>query len=224
MLRTPLLMSSEHWLSSLTICIHAAQMMLSLYFDIVGPSIQAISQSLFSATDQEWPYTLTINQLPPTWRQVRRIMTSILILFYGFLYGEVSYDDAGRACAYALALLEFERLRWGDALNDSRRSILSLAAVCGVNSKEYIMRILPGADGAFIAKVLDAEADHIWAQAGTVMDQQADDTGSAGLQDLNDDSSEDILSSTTIFSGVFPPTELDFQCFYSANLGGMEEM
>ncbi|KUL86890.1 hypothetical protein ZTR_05365 [Talaromyces verruculosus] len=147
MLRTPFLLSNEHWLSSLGICIRAAQMLLSIYFDILGPSIQAIARADSPPTDRGWKCAPRVNQLPPTWRQVRRIMTSVLILFYAFWYGEASYDETGRACA---------------------RSILSLAAVSGINSMEYIKWIIPGANEAFITNVLDV--DHIRAQSNPTMD------------------------------------------------------
>ncbi|GFF31187.1 hypothetical protein IFM46972_03152, partial [Aspergillus udagawae] len=222
MLRTPFLMSNEHWLSSLSICIRAAQMLLSIYFDVLGPSILAIARADSPATDRLWKCAHRSNQLPPTWRQVRRIMTSVLVLFYAFWYGEVSYDEAGRAIAYALALLEFERMRWGAALNDSRRSILFLAAASGINSMEYIKWILPGANEGFIASVLDV--DHTQAQADPTMDQQADDGGSSVLQDLDSESFGDLLSPNSVFSGVFPHTGWDFETLFSANLGGMGDL
>lgn len=213
MLRTPFLLSNEHWLSSLGICIRAAQMLLSIYFDILGPSIQAIARADSPPTDRGWKCALRVNQLPPTWRQVRRIMTSVLILLYAFWYGEASYDETGRACAYALTLLEYERMRWGAALNDCRRSILSLAAVSGINSMEYIKWIIPGANEAFISNVLDV--DHIRAQSDPTMDQQADDGSSSVLQDFDGDSFGDLLS---------PNTEWDFYSLYVANWGGMKNL
>jgi type II secretory pathway component PulC len=66
MLRTPFLLSNEHWLSSLSICIRTAQMLLSIYFDVLGPSIQAIARTGSPTTDREWKFALRVNQLPPT--------------------------------------------------------------------------------------------------------------------------------------------------------------
>ncbi|KAJ6078407.1 hypothetical protein N7467_008160 [Penicillium canescens] len=157
MLRTPFLLSSEHWLPSLSIYIHAAQMLLSVYFNILGPAIQVIAPAYSPAIDREWKCSFKVNQLPPTWRQVRRIMTSVLIVFYAYWYGEVSYDEAGRACA---------------------RSIISLAAVSGINTREYLKRILSDANEAFIANVLDV--DNIRAQEDSTQEQQADDSEQMG--------------------------------------------
>lgn len=198
-------------------------MLLSIYFNILGPAIQVIARVDSLAPDRKWEYAFKeVNQLPPTWRQVRRITTSVLIILYAFWHGEVSDYEAGRACAYALALLEFQRTRWGAALNDSRRSILYLAVINGIDIKEHLEGILSGANESFIANMLDV--DHITAQADPTGEQQADGGESSVLQDWHGDGFGDMLTFTNLFPDAFPITEWDFYSPPNANLGEMENL
>ena len=152
MLRVPYLLSDAHWMSSASICIRAAQMVLSIYFRTLEPAIVTVARTNLSAPHGHWNQGVfqEVAQLPPTWRQVRRIAASIFIIIYSFSYGEIAVDEAGRACAQSLALLEFQRNRWGAALDDLRRSVLSFTDACGIDVRDHLRSLLPQVTDKFI--------------------------------------------------------------------------
>lgn len=198
-------------------------MLLSIYFNTLGPAIQQIARANSPTSDREWKRAFKeVNQLPPTWRQVRRITTSVLLIVYAYWHGEVSHDEAGRACAHALALLEFQRMRWGTALNDARQSIFSLTSISGINIRSYLEDALSGANEGLVTNILSV--DRISAQADQIQEQQAYDGESSVLQDWESDSLGDILTSANLFPGPFPLTEWDFESSSCAHFLGMEKI
>jgi hypothetical protein len=103
-------------------------MLLNIYFDIFGPAIKILAKAYPSLPDGDLSGRLgEITTLPLSWRQVRRITTSFYIIVYAFWQGEASEDEAGRACAYAALLLDFQRTKWGPSLDNARKTIQSLA-------------------------------------------------------------------------------------------------
>ena len=54
----------------------------------------------------------------------------------------------------SLALLEFQRNRWGAALDDLRRSVLSFTDACGIDVRDHLRSLLPQVAETFIDRTL----------------------------------------------------------------------
>ncbi|KAF9895240.1 hypothetical protein FE257_000142 [Aspergillus nanangensis] len=160
-LRASLITSTDQWLCSLTICLRASQMILSMYFELFGPAIQELSRVYATPKEEFIHHLRTITKLPPTWRQVHRITTSILIVLYGFWKEEVSEDEAARYCAYALLLLEIQRIRWTSSLNPITATVRILAAHSGLDLRKPFEQILPLGSEAYIDILLYADQQDI---------------------------------------------------------------
>ncbi|KAK7903301.1 hypothetical protein LTR67_001319 [Exophiala xenobiotica] len=92
-------------------------------------------------------------KLPPTWRQVRRITTSMFIIFLAFWKGEVAYDEACRAYAMAVFLLEFQRTRWGSNMDDAVSSLRSLASLSGFKLQPFMEQLIPEANDEYLTVI-----------------------------------------------------------------------
>jgi hypothetical protein len=143
-------------------------MLLAIYLDIFGPAIKVLSCASVPP-DPDIKQRLRENiKLPPTWRQVHRIATSILIIMYGFWKGEVSYDEAARYCACALLLLEFQRIRWTSSLNQIVTTVKSIAFISHLDLRKSLKDILPSGNDAFIDCLINDHRPDI--QYGTGLD------------------------------------------------------
>ncbi|KAK5194603.1 hypothetical protein LTR99_003106 [Exophiala xenobiotica] len=92
-------------------------------------------------------------KLPPTWRQVRRITTSMFIIFLAFWKGEVAYDEACRSYAMAIFLLEFQRTRWGSNMDDAISSLRSLASLSGFQLQPFMEQLIPEANDEYLTVI-----------------------------------------------------------------------
>jgi hypothetical protein len=118
-------------------------MLLNIYFDIFGPAIKILAKAYPSLTDGDLKVRLgEATTMPLSWRQVRRITTSFYIIIYAFWQGEASEDEAGRACAHAALLLDFQRTRWGLSLDNTRKAIQSLATISQIQVRERLREML----------------------------------------------------------------------------------
>ena len=165
MIRAPLLLSGDYWLSSVCICVRAAQMLLCTYLRILRPGLRVLANTALPAVGHQIRQELLeATSVPSTWRQVRRITTSALVVFYAFWRGEMSHDEAGEAAATAALLLEFERTRWGSAIDEARKTIRDLANISGLNMRHYLEKTLPEDGDEYLAvvlsRVLESEQPH----------------------------------------------------------------
>ncbi|KAJ9494233.1 hypothetical protein H2202_010294 [Exophiala xenobiotica] len=154
MLRAPFLSSKTHWVASLSICLRAAQMLLTIYFTVSTPAIRLIITSTLHGHESHakslWREKV---KLPPTWRQVRRITTSMFIIFLAFWKGEVAYDEACRSYAMAIFLLEFQRTRWGSNMDDAISSLRSLASLSGFQLQPFMEQLIPEANDEYLTVI-----------------------------------------------------------------------
>lgn len=154
MLRSPLLMENVHWISSMSICLTAAQRIIAIYMDIFQPAIRAVNgaeSATYSVADRR--YLQEATRLPLTWRQVRRISASALVIVYAFWKGEASYEDTGKAIASALLLLDFQSLRWGRHITSIRKTLLDLAAFNSLSLHDCIKYLVPNIDTTHLTRV-----------------------------------------------------------------------
>ncbi|KAK5057506.1 hypothetical protein LTR84_011506 [Exophiala bonariae] len=150
-LRAPLLLSERHWISSLSVCLRAAQMLLSIYFDILRPVIMFMATTALQSYDETLKRQLqTTIVLPPTWRQVRRIAASIFIIIYAYWKGEASHEEASRSAAMALALLEFQRTRWKAEVQPAITTVRGLVTFSGLEVKSFMQQLVPDATAAYL--------------------------------------------------------------------------
>lgn len=156
-LRAPLLRSGTHWISSLAICHGAAQMLLSIYFEICEPAIRTITTSAINTYDDSLKRQIQESvKLPPTWRQVRRITTSTMVILYAFWKGETSHNEACRFCATALLLLEFQRTRYGPSIEEATSCIRELAETSGLSLQPFMKQLVPEASDEYLKAVFDS--------------------------------------------------------------------
>ena len=154
MLRTPLLLSESHWIPSLSICLRAAQLLLSVYFDIFAPAITIIvntpPQGLDDSSRRQIQEAV---RLPPTWRQVRRIVASAFIAIYAFWTGEAAAEETCRSLATVVLLLEFQRTRWGSKVDSAVATIQCLSSASNLSLQGSMRGLLPNAGEEFFASM-----------------------------------------------------------------------
>ncbi|KUL82855.1 hypothetical protein ZTR_09208 [Talaromyces verruculosus] len=158
LLRVPLLMSPDHWLCSLSICVRASQMLLSVYFKILGPTIHDLAKEANSSDGSHLTSQLRkATTLPPTWRQVCRITTSIFVIMYAFWHNEVSNDEAARSCACAILLLEFHRTRWAKNVEPIQATVRSLAALSDLRLHDPMESLLRPGNEAYVGDIIGVD-------------------------------------------------------------------
>ena len=219
MLRAPLLLSPTHWATSLSVCLRAAQTLLSIYFSILCPGIRVMAHRATLPADKERERQLQeASNLPPTWRQVQRITTSALLVLYAFWHGEATYDEAGRSCAIAILLLEFRRARWGSTLDAAQRSIRALAATSEIWLQPFLEEMLSdGREEYLVRRTAGLPSLSSVARDQEIQDQQHQHREDA---DLLQRSPNSIMSTTDAHTSLFPPQETPQQS--SAGVVGME--
>lgn len=156
MIHVPRLSVKTHSLASLSICLRAAQMILSIYFEIFSPAIRIIATTSLSGGQQgPWDQARRLTQLPASWRQVRRITTSMFIVVHAFRKGEATEDEANRASATASVLLDFQRgLRWGNKLQDVVHAIQAVMNANNINVRPYLRLLLPDATEEYLERLI----------------------------------------------------------------------
>ncbi|TIA59172.1 hypothetical protein D6C77_05018 [Aureobasidium pullulans] len=132
LLRIPLLASSRGWLSSISVCVRGAQMILLEYYEIVSKRQTVTANNASSCSYKSNSTGRHI--LPSTWRQVCRIMTSCLILFYAFWHMELSHAELSQFVAKTLVLLHGHSLRWGQSLDNMETILRELSALCNLEA------------------------------------------------------------------------------------------
>ena len=158
MLRAPFIEASKHWISSISVCIRAAQMLLSVYLQIYKPSAITPDQPADPTTPFPPQFLQVDNSLPLTWRQVKRITTSALVIVYAHWNGEASHEEACRGVATALLLLKCQRIRWRDEIDMAVKSLYELAKLSDLKIEAYLITLLPGANMDFLRSVAGDQA------------------------------------------------------------------
>lgn len=153
-LRVPSINSGTHWISSLSICVRAAQMLLSIYLGIYKPVVQNSIEDIEPTISHSSSQSLLIdNAMPPTWRQVKRITTSAFVIIYAYWRGEASSEEASRFLAISLLLLHCQRVRWKHELSEAMGSLRELIGLSGLEIGSALSRLLPGATFDFISAI-----------------------------------------------------------------------
>ena len=153
-MRAPFLLSEKHGIVLLNVCLRAAQMLLSIYFEISASSIRMMAAAGSHGYRDDLSKQLhAMAKLPPTWRQVRRITTSIFIIIYALWKGEAFYDETCRGTATAILLLEFQRVRWGGELQEAKNAIREIAALSGIKFRPFLQQLVPDATEEYIVRI-----------------------------------------------------------------------
>ncbi|THV78572.1 hypothetical protein D6D29_07568 [Aureobasidium pullulans] len=152
LLRIPLLASSRGWLSSISVGVRGAQMILLEYYEIVSKRQTVTANNASSCSYKSNSTGRHI--LPSTWRQVCRIMTSCLILFYAFWHMELSHAELSQFVAKTLVLLHGHSLRWGESLDNMKTTLRELSALCNIDIQGSLEELLPNHDSELEAGVL----------------------------------------------------------------------
>ena len=153
MLRAPFIGDSKHWISSISICIRAAQMLLSIYLLIYKPSAIAPDQPAEHIMPFQPQFLQVNNNLPLTWRQVKRIVTSALLIVYAHWHDEASHEETCRGVATALLLLKCQRIRWKGEIDGAVKTLYALANLSNLKIEPYLSYLLPGATTDVIRSV-----------------------------------------------------------------------
>ncbi|RDI82330.1 hypothetical protein Vi05172_g7599 [Venturia inaequalis] len=178
-LRVPSINSGTHWISSLSICVRAAQMLLSIYLRIYKPLVQNSSEHIEPTISHPSLQILLIdNHIPPTWRQVKRITTSAFVIIYAYWRGEVSSEEASRFIAISLLLLHCQRVRWQHELLEPIGSLKELIGLSALDIGPALSRLLPGATFDFISAIASNSTSYAEVRVRTqkllLMHQQQD--------------------------------------------------
>nr|POF13027.1 hypothetical protein CFP56_10175 [Quercus suber] len=156
-LRAPGLASKANWLPSLSICVHAAEGVLSTYLLLYEPVLVALarqSHGQYSKTDE--CSTPIAHKLAATWRQVRRIMMSVFVIVFAYWHGELIHIEAARFLAIARLLLEYPRWKWGERLEEAIQTLLDISKLSNFDLDNQMRALLPGVDDLFPRPLLDA--------------------------------------------------------------------
>lgn len=138
-LRVPGLSNPENWVSSISICMHAATGVLSSYFELYSPALHMLSSRISKVGLDATETSI----LPPTWRQVKRIVLCIFIVILAYWRGEVAFDEASRHLAVARLCLEYPRSKWGNKLREAILVITDISHVAGFRLHEHMQALLP---------------------------------------------------------------------------------
>ncbi|KAE8146489.1 hypothetical protein BDV25DRAFT_143659 [Aspergillus avenaceus] len=143
-LRLHNLPTTPDWISSMSICVRSAQMILLLYFQTYNPKPHLtpptqLPQKLAAGL----PLLKMEGRMPLTWRQVKRIITSAFILVYGYWHGEVTFEEVCRGTALALVLHECQRIRWGRDMDGVMGALRDIAGICGMSVLPHLSSMLP---------------------------------------------------------------------------------
>ncbi|KIW14228.1 hypothetical protein PV08_07010 [Exophiala spinifera] len=146
--------SESRWVQSINTCVRSAQMILETYFTFVEPVVTAtVLHFQQSDPPPEGPVTLAAlssvpssSVMPSTWRQVQRIVTSSLVMFYAYWHGECSEAEVTRFTAMALLLLERHEARWEEALDGARGLIQDLTVLCDIHVERVVQTLFPSAN------------------------------------------------------------------------------
>lgn len=154
MLRTPLVLAKVHWIASLSICTHASQALLSMYFELYQPLLENLfNQTLEHPDLLSSPAALCSTlDLPLTWRQVKRIMTSAAIMVLAKLYGELAARETARYLAMAELLLECQRLRWKRKLDGALGLLADVGRLENLDVDRERQILLPRSTGRSLAR------------------------------------------------------------------------
>lgn len=142
--------------------------------------------------------------LPSTWRQVCRIMTSCLILFYAFWHMELTHAELSQFVTKTLVLLHGHSLRWGESLDHMKTTLRELSALCNIDIQSSLEKVLPNHDSELEAGVLG---------------QKTQPTDSQESLFFGSDASvrQDAISSTNlvpeVFSSVDTASTSGYGCF-----------
>lgn len=138
-LRAPGLSSPDDWVASISISMHAAAGVLAAYFQLYSPALRALASRSFNNA----PSAAGVHVLPPTWRQVKRIMLCVLLLILAYWRGEIAHDEASRHLAIARLSLEYPRAKWGDKLNEALQVITDVSHIANFRLQEHMGILLP---------------------------------------------------------------------------------
>lgn len=150
-LRATGLLEQASWLPSLCICVHAAEGVLSTYFQLYRPVLTALVKQR-SAPDAYTAHSSMpiAGKLATTWRQVKRIMMSAFVIIFTYWHGEMVREEASRYIAMARLLLEYPRWRWGRRLDEAIYTLVDISRLSDFDLYDHTQMLLPGANEKFL--------------------------------------------------------------------------
>ncbi|TID15663.1 hypothetical protein E6O75_ATG07991 [Venturia nashicola] len=223
-LRVPSINSGTHWISSLSICVRAAQMLLSIYLSIYKPVVQNSIEDLEPTLSHTSSQSLLIdNHMPPTWRQVKRITTSAFVMIYAYWRGEASSEETSRFIAISLLLLHCQRVRWQHELSEPMGSLRELIRLSELDICPALSRLLPGATFDFISAIASKSTPYaevrVRTQKPLMMRQQQDLAQSAIIGDFPQ--YDDLLARAAGTMQNDPLTFMDYETWLPTPLVGL---
>lgn len=143
-LRVPGLFDDRSWLSSICFCLHSAQGILAIYFQLYRPAIRTIvGDDSFAPAIVDREATAVSCRLAVTWRQVKRIMMSVFVIVLAHAHGELSFEETSRYMAMARLLLEYPRWRWGERLDEAVNTVVEMANLGEINMIQDMKALMP---------------------------------------------------------------------------------
>jgi hypothetical protein len=129
-------------------------MLLSIYLRIYKPGVQNGIEHIEPTLSPSPAQSLLIdNAMPPTWRQVKRLITSAFVNIYAYWRGEASAEEASRYVAMSLLLLHCQRVRWQHELTEAMNTLRELIGLSSLDIGPALSTLLPGATFDFISAI-----------------------------------------------------------------------
>lgn len=157
-LRASGLLEEESWVPSISVCVHAAEGVLTTYLQLHRCVLSALLTHNEPNTDE--CLEPAAYKLPTTWRQVKRIMMSTFVIIIAYWHGEMAHGEASRYIAMARLLLEYPRWRWAAKLDSPIQTLCDVSRLGEFNLEEHMRLLLPGLDESLLrppaAKYVDA--------------------------------------------------------------------
>lgn len=154
-LRASHLTSDQAWVSSISICVRAAQTLLNSYFNLLTPQLTRMQRpELLCLNAGHRLNDAVISGMPSTWRQVQRIVTSSLVVFYAYWHGECSQSEIAQSTAITLLLLKLYSTRWQQYLDSPRILVQDLTRICDVQIEGAVKSLIPNLSAEDYSKML----------------------------------------------------------------------
>lgn len=110
--------------------------------------------------DDTLPWRWSKAVLPPTWRQVQRIMIATFIIMLSYWKGEITKLEATRHMSMSLLLLSYHGARWGSGLDECKATVQTLATLSEFDLKRGTKSLLADYGTGVTDQHLDSDLGH----------------------------------------------------------------
>jgi hypothetical protein len=161
-LRMSGLATRSSFVVSVSICVHAAQGVLAGYHQIYKPVLNLLCGGQVAEPNSGPDELTTPNAaaLPVTWRQVRRIMTSVFVVIFAYQHGQVLHDEASRSMALTRLLLEYPRWRWGRKMEELIHALYDISSLANLAILKHLRALLPNQTDEFLQHLSTRQSSH----------------------------------------------------------------